>query len=306
MPIDSKSPFWGIALQQNALIDYEYFRRWINDNEIKKADNSKITYIIKNIIINSEKNYFDTILNEGIKLYRARPISYFEFEHIRKIGISISEDNKILGCNYENSKEAPSTNEGRCNKKGECVVYFAEDEYTACCEVKPILGQLISLSEFRVLENLRLLDLNKELKIKNYSKAIEYQETNIISINKVIEQIMSEFAISVINTDEYKVSQYIASIAKECGYNGLRYQSSLTGQSNIVIFNGTEFNHLEFVQSRITCLHSLKNCFVDFNMNNILECTNEYNEPDSIIIDKMKNDLIISFKSELTNNFYNS
>lgn len=98
-----------------------------------------------------------TKLDEGI-YYRTRIINDYDGEEtgvIRNGGVPIS------GYNSQYSGVAPENkvNEnGRANRKGESVLYLAEDEVTSCKEQKPQETDYLSVAECKIDGDIKVLD----------------------------------------------------------------------------------------------------------------------------------------------------
>ena len=116
------------------------------------------------------------------------------------------------------------TKQGRCNEKNEPVLYIAEDMYTALAEVRPGKRQRINIAEFRLLKDLKVID-------------IIYKENS--SYDSLYDFLSLYFYIVYNDRDEYyKITQHIAKQVKDMGFDGIRYSSSLSATGlNIVLFD---------------------------------------------------------------------
>jgi hypothetical protein len=177
-------------------------------------------------------------------------------EHrIKSIPISQSLCRAQIGCDYipiiendikvdeeptpfEDKRMKPTVDfasEGRSNPKGIVYLYVAEDKDTAVSEVRPSLGEILSIGE---------LNSNKELKIIDFSKhngkffVINPSQNDI---NEAAWRDMDKaFSIPVKNNDfnsDYVPTQIIAEFIKSLGYDGIAYKSSLAQGKNITLFD---------------------------------------------------------------------
>lgn len=116
------------------------------------------------------------------------------------------------------------TKQGRCNKDNEPVLYLAEDMYTALAEVRPGKRQRINIAEFRLLNDLKVID-------------IIFKEN---SRHSSLYDFLSLYFYIVYNDrgEYYKITQNIAKQIKDMGFDGIRYSSSLSATGlNIVLFD---------------------------------------------------------------------
>ena len=121
---------------------------------------------------------------------------------------------------------------GRCNPDHVAFLYAANDRHTAVAEVRPFIRDAISIATMQVKSDLRLIDLY-----------FEYDENGAIRIEDAFwHKIRSEFSLlNKGNKDEYLITQYIALLAQNAGYDGIRFRSSLVYEgTNYVIFDSTK------------------------------------------------------------------
>ena len=120
---------------------------------------------------------------------------------------------------------------GRINPERIRYLYLAEDQETAIYEVRPIIGQFVSVASFRTVEEVKIYDLARNIKPQEGENS-EYD----YSLFSVIQQRFSEP-----NTGDvirYLPTQYLGELIKQMGFDGLRFKSSLkNGGVNIVLFD---------------------------------------------------------------------
>ncbi len=221
----------------------------------------------EDICADKKNNDFDKWLREYIQIMKNK-CSQIEAETIYRCRILEEEDliSERNGINIENlsgydclnSKEPPSAAaaNGRCNSKGNSYFYAAEDEYTALVEIRPVVMQFVSLAEFEIY-SLLLADLTLCYLQDDRSKYYAKKLFDIFSFIKVKEE-------------SYRISQYVASLFRENGFDGIRYPSSLTAGNNIVIFNYLHKN-MRFVKSRLVRLFQVEFEFADISKNKLIE-----------------------------------
>jgi len=165
---------------------------------------------------------------------------------VKTIPMSQSLWRAQIGCDYigdtpipfELDRMKPKINvasEGRANPKGIPYLYVAEDDKTAMSEVRPSLGEIISVGEFNPTKELNIIDFSVH-KGKFY-----VVDPSQMEINEAVWSHMDKaFSIPVRNNDfnsDYVPTQVIAEFIKSLGYDGIAYKSSLAEGKNITLFD---------------------------------------------------------------------
>lgn len=281
-------------------INFRYQRNKANEvyddflSKIKEMDNEKIenTLVVRalKIILSQSQNKFRQVLEPGTVLFRCRKIRESDLE--RSKGLSVKYDDKTkryktTGYNAYNSKEPPLTvpGEGRNNIKGVSYLYLAEDEYTACAEVKPESHSLLSVAQFQVKRQLQLVDLAHDDTTEILQELRE--ERRDISFSSLFTQIMTQFAIPVMDSSEYYASQYIADYIRKFGVDGIAYRSSWTNKINYTIFNCAEIN-IGFKSSKIVWVPRLCYEILDINGQKAIKNNDDFHCSDRDIQDIAK------------------
>lgn len=128
--------------------------------------------------------------------------------------------------------------EGRANPKGIPYLYLSDDKDTALTEVRPWIGSLVSLAEFKLNNKVKLIDCSVE-----HNKVTRYylNEPNSLSRAKSIwAHIDKAFSKPIQlndNTANYVPTQILAELFREEGFDGIIYQSNLGIGKNILLFN---------------------------------------------------------------------
>lgn len=141
--------------------------------------------------------------------------------------------------------------EGRVNPKGISYLYLATDTLTAASEVRPWVGQYITIAKFTTKSELKLIDLTKNkisdseyLKLLLSNKIVDCELVQILNTDQVSQLIWYDinkaFSQPVEQADEvadYAPTQIIAEFIKSRGYDGIRFKSSVGEGDNIVLFS---------------------------------------------------------------------
>lgn len=120
---------------------------------------------------------------------------------------------------------------GRINPEKIRYLYLAEDPETAIYEVRPTIGQHVSVASFKTVDEVKIYDLAGEINPQEGENS-----QNDYSLFKVIQQRFSEPNTG--DTFRYLPTQYLGELIKQMGFDGLRFKSSLkNGGINVVLFD---------------------------------------------------------------------
>jgi len=150
--------------------------------------------------------------------------------------------------------------EGRANPKGIPCLYLATDKETAMAEVRPTLGSLISVGQFRILKKLHLVDCS----VGHASELnIYYDEPDAPEREKAvwndIDRAFSEPVKSGDSYADYAPTQILSELFKKEGYDGIIYKSSLGAGYNVSLFS---INDAEIINR---CLFNVKSIRYEFD-----------------------------------------
>lgn len=128
--------------------------------------------------------------------------------------------------------------EGRINPKGVPCLYLATTRHTAMSEVRPWIGSLISVAQFRLERSLSIIDCSV-----NHAATPIFLEppdnTNAVKANwAYIDRAFSEPATRMDDTAEYVPTQILAELFRSKGYDGVAYKSAFGADGyNIALFD---------------------------------------------------------------------
>jgi len=247
----------------NAVVD-------MNDGEYEKIQYCEIFEIIDKVMGSSDGKIMKRIIPENTKFYRAREISVDDYKQNKK-GISMDVNYIVTGYDEINSKEAPIgvSSAGRNNIYGMPYLYVAEDEVTACVEIKPDVNSLISLAEFQTKVPLTVIDFSQN---KEFSQ--ETIDDCGIAIGDLITKLMFEYSRPAKSERDYRATQLMSDYFRKMGVDGICYKSFYTWKENFTFFN-CHNSLIKFVSSRIIMHQYRKDVFYDINEKKILESIDE-------------------------------
>ena len=152
----------------------------------------------------------------------------------------LSRRKKFWGYDAKNSDAPPNGKApaGRANPKGISYLYLADDIKTALMEVRPSLGQPVSIASIKVSKNLRVFDfchVDSNVQTFDSSDLNGFEQDDLL-----LGTFSGHFSSPAFGSDEssYFATQYLCEYIKELGFDGVRFRSSLNPEGkNIVLFN---------------------------------------------------------------------
>lgn len=130
---------------------------------------------------------------------------------------------------------------GRVNPIGIPCLYLSSDKKTAICEVRPSVGNKITVGTFSVFTPLNLIDLRNP----TIDSPFEFREnlSFVIDYVKFLVVLGAELSKPIIpqaSSLEYIPTQYLCELIKREGYEGVIYRSSQSDGYNVAIFEDEE------------------------------------------------------------------
>lgn len=147
---------------------------------------------------------------------------------------------------------------GRANPKGISYLYLGSRIETTFYESRASLFDYASVAEFRLLEDIKILDLrNPEYDIISWS---ENDSVELFLIyGSFIQTLQEEISLPIRKQDkdlDYIPTQYISEYIKSLGFDGVEYQSSLDKDGyNLAVFNPEKF---ECIETKVYDINSIK------------------------------------------------
>ncbi|MBQ7715616.1 MAG: RES family NAD+ phosphorylase [Clostridia bacterium] len=206
----------------------QYLREFINEITYHNRNprDIKALELMDDISTNPE-----ILLSEKDILYRSRII--------RRIK-DINKVKNFYGFDEEQSFVPPKekTCDMRANYRYIPYLYCTNHPYLSLVEIRPRLSSLVSIATISVNEKLSLLDFTNSNKPSKMTKAKEHFFSDL-------SYMFSKPISDEDDTKDYIPTQFIAEYAKNLGYDGIVYRSSLVpeinsaglNRYNIVIFN---------------------------------------------------------------------
>ncbi|HEY0149639.1 MAG TPA: RES family NAD+ phosphorylase [Allosphingosinicella sp.] len=127
---------------------------------------------------------------------------------------------------------SPTPGDGRLNRAGHPVLYLGSKAYTALAEIRPHPGHYVSIGGFETLEDLRIADFDPD---------IAHFATNDVRLDQyAIIQAFDRMMSTPVTPDDkasYRLTQLLAEVLTDRGYDGVQYRSSVSDGINICLFD---------------------------------------------------------------------
>jgi RES domain-containing protein len=127
--------------------------------------------------------------------------------------------------------------EGRANPKGIPCLYLATHEKTAVSEVRPWIGEYVSLAQFALKRDVRIVNCTVDNhKLMFHLSEPEPEERERI-VWQDIDRAFSQPVIPDEDTAAYAPTQVLAEYFREHGLDGIAYRSSVGPGHNLAFFD---------------------------------------------------------------------
>ena len=187
------------------------------------VDNSWIKEL--ETVLRFAENYTDSLASKSGNLwYRAR----------------IREGNQAFSLDQMGAPNSKNAISGRANPYGISYLYIASNEDTAISEVRPHVGEKIDVIDFKLKDNLDIINLENP---RESLSPFGVEETNVRSFGhgiRILMQFAEELSYPVSSNEnliDYIPSQYLCEFIKSIDYDGIVYNSSVNNGSNLVLFD---------------------------------------------------------------------
>jgi RES domain len=174
------------------------------------------------------------VLSTGTVLFRAQYAHEWRSE---TIGDSDPEESPCAVGTERMKPLAYRASEGRANPKGIPYLYLATHQETAVAEVRPWIGSYVSLAQFKLNREIRIVDCVSEHKSLFLYSSEPEPEVREQVVWQDIDRAFSQPVTPSDNTADYVPTQALAEFFREKGLDGIAYGSALGPGHNLVLFD---------------------------------------------------------------------
>jgi len=144
------------------------------------------------------------------------------------------------------------SNSGRCNPSGISYLYLASDAETAAAEIKPYVGEYLTIGKFETKRELKILDMRRP----GVDSPFIYGDGLKLALEsfRVLRYLSSELSkpITPGKSDlDYLPTQFFCEKVKHQKFDGIYYRSSLASGYNLVLFSPKYVNCFETTLEKI-------------------------------------------------------
>lgn len=230
--------------------DTELFRARNDNQHIIWNENWRYAEIM------SEPKYMERLRNSG---YDTTKLAEMQANYVKVLNAPETKrfkeklDRGFQGYDADDCGAPPPelASAGRCNSDGVAYLYIAQEEHTAVAEIRPYVGDTISIATLRPKRDLKLVNL-------------DYDPSAVVSGSEFFyNEIQQEFSqVNKGQKNDYLITQYITSLVAHSGYDGLCFRSSLVEDgTNYVVFNPAD---CEAISSKICYLKGVQYQYFQF------------------------------------------
>ena len=190
---------------------------------------------------------YKKLTEEIVKLAKDREL-FFEQDSIfwrarTSKGLRVADDGEIVSDRYTEEEISAPPNEnakdGRANPAKISYLYLAENLETAIAEVKPDIGDLITIASFSLKRKIRVVDITQGA--PSLPEAVHSKNKESFSHLWFGIKMYFQVPIKPQAPTKYIPTQYIAELFKNNGYDGVKFDSvQKNGKFNLVLFEPSD------------------------------------------------------------------
>lgn len=152
----------------------------------------------------------------------------------------IQKENRDYELSEMGAPERRRAKHGRANPAGIPYLYLGSTPTTVVSEVRPHPGQVLSVAENTLPNDLKIIDLRNPRKLVSpFQLGDEEDIVRLRADIPFLEQLGKELKTPVLPTAaaiDYLPSQYLCELIKNSGYDGVIYDSSVSDGINLALF----------------------------------------------------------------------
>jgi hypothetical protein len=220
-----------------SFLDYRYFeiavkqRRYI----LPPLQQRFIKSVLKTALLHRK-----LCLNKDSVLWRAQLGCTVNDKQAFGQDIPLGCDHLLRKVPYPEARMKPLSyraSEGRVNPKGIPVLNLSRDRKTAMSEVRPSIGDSISIAKFRLIRDISIVNCSLHDPNVVCGEHGDPPEQREDSVWKMIDEAYSKPVSPSDQTAEYAPTQILAEAFKAEAFDGIAFKSSVSDALNIALFD---------------------------------------------------------------------
>lgn len=225
-------PLIDIFVLQKLIRELKYKNRFFLSEESDRFSNNLIEY---------SKLFKTHEFETGKRFYRAR-INNLDDKFTQKNYFSIDQ----MG-----APTAMQAKNGRMNPQGISYLYLADDINTSIAEVKPWVNCTITVAEFLLEKNIKVINFSNKFYLKDLLEedAIKYGGAEFTW--KQLITWMFSVPFDPRDDSAYIPTQFIAEKIKNEGYDGILYDSAVSQGYNLALFDEANVNRVKLFYTTV-------------------------------------------------------
>lgn len=221
--------------QFNSWMDFIHFSDSVRQHD-RFFHDQKVMDFLDTLLQTSSGRH--TTLPDGRYLWRAQLGNAWYARTDVHENLEVTYDEEIP-YDIERMKPLPyAAHEGRANPRGIPCLYVATDAETAMSEVRPWLGANVSIGQFRLKKQVKLIDFS----VGHAAGGRFFLEEPTPEIREAtiwtqVDKAFSEPVSNDMGSAEYVPTQIISEFFRKQGFDGVVYKSNLGPGHNLALFN---------------------------------------------------------------------
>ncbi|MBL8593834.1 MAG: RES family NAD+ phosphorylase [Devosia sp.] len=181
----------------------------------------------------------DNTVAEGTTFYRARIGTDGRYVTFEALSLNPRVRSRPYQGDLLGAPPPPLARGGRLNRAGVSFLYLASDAETAAAEVRPHPGHQLSVGSFRAVREVRLANFNVDIDaFAGSDEQLDLFSFIVATDNAMSRPIVPEAA------GHYSITQLVADVARQRGFDGVVFKSSVGAGQNVCLFDSATFEYV--------------------------------------------------------------
>lgn len=245
-------------LLSDILDDKEIVEKTFTRSDICNSDGLIRWKNLRNELIKENRFFLQNDLDQDALKYSLSHLIDTDEARIIWYRSRIQHNDKMHTLEHMGAPPPELASPGRANPIGIPYLYLASSAITAISEVRPHIGEIVNVAEFKIdnIKDLKIIDLRNPRKtVSPFALA----ETKEIALLRGGIELLQNFGLELTRpiipkkaAVDYIPTQYLCEFIKMCGYHGVIYASSVDNGYNLALFYPDKARGITVTQHDIT------------------------------------------------------